>query len=74
MRTTLDLDDDILHAAKMLAARRGTTAGRIISEMVRAALTQPAAKAETRNGIPVIKGGETLITDELVQALLDETG
>lgn len=74
MRTTLDLDDDILHAAKMLAARRGTTAGRIISEMVRAAMTQPVAPHSLRSGFPVIAGGDSPITDELVQALLDENG
>jgi hypothetical protein len=37
MRTTLDLDDDVFQAAKELAATRGTTAGEIVSELVRTA-------------------------------------
>ena len=35
MRTTLDIDLDVLETAKELAARRGTTAGQIISELAR---------------------------------------
>jgi len=33
MRTTLDLDEDIVHAAKEIAAARGTTAGKVLSEL-----------------------------------------
>jgi hypothetical protein len=38
MRTTLDIDEDVLETAKELAARRGTTAGRVLSELARSAL------------------------------------
>ena len=38
MRTTLHLDDDILQAAKEIAESRKTTAGKIVSELVRKAL------------------------------------
>ena len=41
MRTTLDLDDDVLQAAKELAALQGKTAGQMVSELVRRALRQP---------------------------------
>jgi hypothetical protein len=41
MRTTLDIDDDVLLAAKDLAKDADKTAGKIISELVRKALTQP---------------------------------
>lgn len=34
MRTILDLDADILEAAKELAALRGTTAGRVVSDVL----------------------------------------
>lgn len=54
MRTTLDLDDDILQAAKDLAQSRGSTAGRIISDLVRQALAQPASGAPVRNGVPLL--------------------
>jgi hypothetical protein len=53
MRTTLDLDDDILQVAKELAVTRNTTAGKIISELVRRALASPRS-ISTRNGVPVL--------------------
>ena len=42
MRITLDIEDDVLLAAKALARHGGTTAGRVISDLVRQALTQTA--------------------------------
>lgn len=54
MRTTIDLDDDILHAAKELASARGTTAGRVISELARAGLAKSAAGQAVRNGVPLL--------------------
>jgi len=41
MRTTLDIDDDVLRAAKELARRERKTAGAVISELTRKALTAP---------------------------------
>ena len=38
MRTTLDIDDDVLQAARDLARRKKKTAGAIISELARQAL------------------------------------
>jgi hypothetical protein len=44
MRTTLDIADDILLAAKDLARREQKTAGQIISDLARKGLTgEPAA-------------------------------
>jgi hypothetical protein len=42
MRTTLDIDDDILRAAKELARREKTTAGAVISALARRALVTPS--------------------------------
>ena len=53
MRTTLDIDDDLLMAAKELAAARGVTAGRVISDLVRKGL-EPARSARSRNGVPLL--------------------
>ena len=39
MRTTLDIDDDLLHAAKEMARRDGSTAGEVVSALLRRALT-----------------------------------
>lgn len=46
MRTTLDIDDDILAAAKELARAQGKTAGQVISDLARRALTTPSGLAE----------------------------
>jgi hypothetical protein len=53
VRTTLDIDDDVLQAVKELAEVRGLTAGQALSALARQALT-PARAARTRNGIPVL--------------------
>jgi hypothetical protein len=81
MRTTLDIDDDVLAAAKELAKSRRSTAGEVISELARKALTTPAARhrsggpagAVLKNGWYVLpsRGGPP-VTSELVQRLLDE--
>jgi len=53
MRTTLDIDDDVLQAAKELAAGRRLTAGQMLSELARKGL-QPTRGARVRNGVPVL--------------------
>ncbi|MBM0105764.1 hypothetical protein JM946_13565 [Steroidobacter sp. S1-65] len=40
MRTTLDIDDDVLEAAKSLARQSDRTAGAVLSELARRALTR----------------------------------
>ena len=41
MRTTLDIDDDVLSAAERLAEARGSTAGQVISDLAEVTLTRP---------------------------------
>ena len=41
MRTTLDIADDVLQAAKDRARRERRTTGEVISELARTALTAP---------------------------------
>lgn len=53
MRTTLDLDEDILLAVKELADVRRSTAGKVLSELARQALT-PARSPRVRNGVPLL--------------------
>lgn len=73
MRTTLDIDDDILQAAKEIAANRRTTAGKVLSDLARQAL-EPRETPEVRNGVPVLpaRPGAPKITMELVNRLRDE--
>ena len=53
MRTTLDIDEDVLQAAKELAANRGTTTGKVLSELARQALA-PRRAPRVRNGVPLL--------------------
>jgi hypothetical protein len=43
MRTTLDLDDDVLAAARSLAAAEGASLGRVVSDLARRGLMPPRA-------------------------------
>lgn len=77
MRTTLDIEDDVLSAAKELAAAQGKTAGQVVSELVRRGLQASAAtgrKRAVRNGVPLIRrGGDApVLTLALVNELRDE--
>jgi hypothetical protein len=74
MRTTLDIDDDVLAAAKDLASGQKSTAGRVISDLVRKALTQtpPIDDLPVRNGFPVLPHAGKVITVEFIEKLLEE--
>lgn len=51
MRTTLQLDEDVLAAARALAAQQGRTLGDVVSELARKGLAPVAAAPRHRNGI-----------------------
>jgi hypothetical protein len=53
MRTTLDIDDDVLQAAKELAEARRSTAGKVLSELARKGLATPAPP-RVLNGVPLL--------------------
>ena len=73
MRTTLDIDEDVLLAAKNLARHRGLPAGKILSELARKGLRRDRA-SRSRNGVPLFdtQPGSTVVTLELVNRLRDE--
>lgn len=73
MRTTLNLDDDVLLAVKELAELRGLTAGEILSELARTALATRHVDAEVRNGVPVLEptAEAGIVTSEVVERLRD---
>jgi hypothetical protein len=74
MRTTLDIDDDVLAAAKERAAAQKTTAGKVISDIVRRALTGrvDVEGLPVRNGFPVLPSTGKVITVEFIEKLLEE--
>jgi hypothetical protein len=73
MRTTLDIDEDVLQAAKELGAARRKTAGQVISELARKAL-EPTTRYKVRNGVPILPRGPgaRLITNADVKRWMDE--
>lgn len=75
MRTTLTIDDDVLAAAKALAARQRKSVGEVISALTRQALRPlGAAEGNIRNGVPLlaVRKGAAPVTPELVNQLRDE--
>jgi hypothetical protein len=77
MRTTLDIDNDILQAAKERARRDKKTTGEVISELARYALTNPpqalaAHQAEVRNGFRPFPKRGGVVTNELIDKLREE--
>ena len=74
MRTTLDIEDDVLQAAKEIARNRGKTAGEVVSALLRKALQPPSARGRVRNGVPLIarRRGAPVMTMALVNQLRDE--
>ena len=77
MRTTLDIADDVLQAAKEMAKRERKTMGEMISELARRALTTPQEPLSVNEPNAVYgfrpfarRGG--IVTNELVDKLRDE--
>ena len=74
MRTTLTIDDDVLAAAKGLAARQNKSIGEVISALTRQALKPTNTRRQIRNGVPLlaVRPGAGLVTPELANQLRDE--
>jgi hypothetical protein len=77
MRTTLDIDDDVLQAAKDVARREKKTAGRVISELARKALggfppASEARAAKPLHGIRPFPKRGGIVTNELIDRLRDD--
>ena len=72
MRTTLDIDDDVVASARELAAGERKSLGAVISDLARRGLTP--ARVEAEDGLPVIRvpAGTPAITSEMVRRALDE--
>jgi hypothetical protein len=68
MRTTLDIADDVLQAAKERARREKKSTGQVISELARHALNAPPPAPAAR---PFPKRGG-IVTNELIDKLRDE--
>ncbi|MBV6424257.1 MAG: Antitoxin VapB39 [Steroidobacteraceae bacterium] len=79
MRTTLDIAEDVLQAAKERARREGKTAGQVISELARHSLTQTGApsvagvvESEAIYGFRPFPSEGPVVTDELINRLRED--
>jgi len=88
MRTTLDIADDVLFAAKELARREKKSLGQVISELARRAFAIPGGADGQPSPTPVLQVSERLasygihplpkrggiVTNELIDRLRDAEG
>jgi len=78
MRTTLDIDDDVLSAAKALAAREHKPVGQFISDLLRGALPAIgralAGSPRERYGFRPIPAGGAVVTDEAINEIREDPG
>ncbi|HTR58111.1 MAG TPA: antitoxin [Casimicrobiaceae bacterium] len=77
MRTTLDIANDVLQAAKERARRERKTAGEVISELARSALTAPSASLTAREpkasyGFRPFPKRGGIVTNDLIDTLREE--
>ena len=90
MRTTLDIADDVLFAAKELARQNKSTLGHVISDLARRAFSESAkaalpgavhpgaapqvAQQLAAYGIHPLAPRGTIVSNELIERLRDEEG
>lgn len=74
MRTTLNIEDDVLAAARSLAAAEGRPVGSVVSELARRGLQRPAQISQGPSGFPVVRvdASAALITTEMVRNALED--
>jgi hypothetical protein len=77
MRTTLDIANDVLQAAKELARREKKTTGEVISELARSALTAPpitrtAQEPKAIYGLRPFPRRGGIVTNELIDKLRED--
>lgn len=79
MRTTLDIDMDILQVAKELAAKEKRTTGAVLSELARLGFRSGTGSARRsaairRNGVEMLPSRRETVTVARVRKLMDEEG
>ena len=74
MRTTISIDEDIVQAARALAAAQRRSLGKVISDLARKGLAPRPERIGSEKGFPVFRvdPGAPVITPEMVSAALDE--
>jgi hypothetical protein len=73
MRTTLNIEEDVLLAAKEIARQKGMTVGRVLSDLARKSLTRKSSVMK-KDGLPLfpVQPDAGIVTLEFVNQLRDE--
>ncbi len=73
MRTTLNLDDDVIQQVKQYAESRSVALGRAVSDLVRRGLTNPV-RTQVVNGVQVVvlPQNSPTVDSERVKRLLED--
>jgi hypothetical protein len=73
MRTTLDIEDDVLLATREIARQQGMSMGKVLSDLARQSLTR-RVDVRTCHGVPLfpVRQDSGVVTLELVNQLRDE--
>ncbi|KRC53580.1 MULTISPECIES: hypothetical protein [unclassified Nocardioides] len=75
MRTTLDVDDDVLLAVKERARREKRSAGAVLSELARAALNSGGAETLRADyGFRPLPSTGAVVTNALIDDMREELG
>ena len=79
MRTTLNIEDDILSTVKELAQKEQVSAGKILSRLAREALTKRAAQTGMESqkivaGFQPFPARDKVVSNEHINSLRDEEG
>lgn len=81
MRTTLDIEDDVLAAVRDLARRQGLSVGPMVSRLLRAALLADAVAAPSSRPSATVAGfrafvapAGSVVSDEQIDQLRDAAG
>ncbi len=74
MRTTINLDDEVLRTVRSLARERDESLGTVISALVRKAL-RPPDQVTFEEDFPVfqVREGSPPITPEMVESALEDS-
>jgi predicted DNA-binding ribbon-helix-helix protein len=74
VRTTIDLDEELLRTAKSIADARHVSLSKVICELAWKGLAPEATQRRTRNGFPLLRvnPGARPVTAEHVADLMDE--
>ena len=75
MRTTVDIDMDIMMACKSMAKEKGMSLGKALSDMARKGFGMAGSAKRNALGIPMLPSRSgVVVTNEIIDQLRDEMG